>query len=155
MKTVIKKTRKRTTNSSSKQAFPLLVLIISGKKCTIYQGTGDSYHKVPHGPESIEEVINDSPSRVANFTDSTTRRQVMINKFLKRIDGWLETLINSSPLPVFLLAPEKVAGHFKKITRHRKSIAGYIHGNFDDITIPQLRQLLQPFVNRMIFTSDK
>ena len=139
MRTTIRKGPKSAESNFAKQAFPFLVLIISGKKCKIYRREGESYHKLSHGPESIEEVINDTPSRVANFTDPGTRKQVTINKFLKRIDGWLDTLIGSSAMPVFLLAPEKVAGHFKKITKHGKNIIGYIHGNYDDVTIAQLR----------------
>jgi hypothetical protein len=100
-------------------------------------------------------VINDAPSRVANFTDPGTRKQVTLNKFLKRIDGWLDKLIGSSAMPVFLLAPEKVAGYFKKITKHNKNIVGYIHGNYDDITVAQLREEMLPHVNRMIFMKRK
>ena len=131
------------------------MVIISGKKCRIYKRDGEIYHRLAHGPESIEEVINDAPTRVANFTDPGMRRQATINKFLNRIDKWLDTIIGTSTTPVFLLAPEKVAGHFKKMTKHRKSIVGYIHGNFDDVTETQLTQLMIPYANRLIFMKSK
>lgn len=115
----------------------------------MYERDGESYKRLAHGPESIEEVISDPPTRVANFTDPGMRRQATINKFLNRVDKWLATVISTSAIPVFLLAPEKVAGHFKKITKHRKNIIGFIHGNFDDVTPAELTQVMLPHVNRI------
>jgi hypothetical protein len=100
-------------------------------------------------------VINDAPTRVANFTDPGMRRQATINKFLNRIDRWLDTVIGTPAIPVFLLAPEKVAGHFKKITKHRKSIVGYIRGNFDDLTPAQLTQAMLPHANRLMYIKNE
>lgn len=121
----------------------------------MYKRDGESYQRLAHGPESIEEVINDTPEKVANFTDPGMRRQATISKFLSRIDKWLATVIGTSAIPVFLLAPEKVAGHFKKITKHRKSIIGFIHGNFDDVTPAQLRQIMLPHANRMMYMRNE
>lgn len=139
-----------------KQADQLLfyVLVISGKKCRLFKHEDATYVKIPHGPESVAEVVNDIAEPVSNFSDPKARKQATLIKFLRFIDQWLGKVISTSTVPVFLLAPEKVAGHFKKLTAHKTNIAGYVHGNFDDLTIPQLKQIIQPLADRLALISS-
>jgi hypothetical protein len=73
-----------------------------------------SYDRLAHGPESIEEVINDAPTRVANFTDPGRRRQATMNKFLNRIDGWLDTVIGTPADPCVSFSAGKSSRAFQK-----------------------------------------
>jgi hypothetical protein len=134
--------------------YSFLVLIISGKKCTLYKHEDGVYNKITHGPGSVAEVINDAAEPVSNFSDPKARRQTTLIKFLRSIDQWLCKVNKYPRLPVFLLAPEKVAGHFKKITANKNDIAGHFHGNFDDLTIPQLRTIIEPFVDSLSFAEN-
>ena len=136
-------------SSGPTEKYVFYVLIVSGKKCVLYRFDGEEYHRIMHGPESVSEVINDAPERVANFTDPRERRQVTVEKFLHHIDKWLWSITNVEQLPIILLAPEKVAGHFRKISKNDKHIIAHIHGNFDEITIPQLKELIRPYIDKM------
>ena len=132
-----------------REKYVFLVLVLSGKKCILFKYDGDEYHRLENGPESISEVINDAPERVANFTDPKHRKQINIEKFMHQVDKWLGSIEHAEQLPVLLLAPEKVAGRFKKISKNDERIVAYIHGNFDDLTIVQLKKLVEPYIERM------
>jgi hypothetical protein len=93
----------------------------------------------------VYEVINDAPERVANFSDPSSRREVILDKFLRRIDDSLDIILNAYHLPLFVLGSEKVLGHFKNMTKHAGSVIEYIHGNYDDITPAQLGDVLAPY----------
>ena len=133
----------------TKDQYFFLVLVISGKKCTLYKHESGKYSKIAHGPESVAEVVNDVFERVSNFADPKMRKQTTLVKFLRSIDHWLGKINDHSTLPIFLLAPKMVIGYFNKITAHKKNIVGHIHGNFDDLTIPELHKLTQQFCDQL------
>jgi hypothetical protein len=43
-----------------------------------------------------------------------------------------------------VLAPERVSGHFKSLTLHGSAIIDYIHGNFEEATVDDLKEILKP-----------
>lgn len=139
----------------AKRKYPFLVLVVSSKKCMLFKYESDAYTRINDGPESIAEVVNDAPQRISNFSDPIAHKQATVQKFLHRIDEWLGDVLNKYKLPVFLLAPHKIIGHFRKTSKHNKSIIGHIHGNFDEVTIPRLKQIMKPYADRMAFLSGK
>ncbi|MBK6634609.1 MAG: hypothetical protein IPG38_10085 [Chitinophagaceae bacterium] len=62
------------------------------------------------------------------------------------MDNTLDIILKAYPLPLFILATEKVLGHFKKLTKHNGNVIEYLHGNYEDTTLPKLRQLLKPHI---------
>jgi hypothetical protein len=48
------------------------------------------------------------------------------------------------PLPVFVVGPERMNGHFKKLSHNNKAVVDYIHGNYDDAGTYQLLRLIEP-----------
>jgi len=122
-----------------------LLLLLSGKESHIYQG--DSFSIIPFPsnlPESISPYVNDAPERVANFSDVTDRKQVIIDKFLYHIDEQLGELLEENQLPVLVLGSEKILGHFKKLTKHAALVMDYVQGNYEEATTTQLMELIQP-----------
>lgn len=132
---------------SKKQHHKYLLLVLSGKESRIFLGNSDTFVRIlSNTPESIYAYINDVPERVANFSDMQERKQVMMNKFLHHADNGLDMILNAYPLPLFVLGAEKILGHFKKITKHQSSIIEYIHGNYEDISIPMLKEKIEPYI---------
>lgn len=133
--------------SSKKQMREYLVLVISGKESKVYRGNGNSLVKiVSDGPGSVYDYVNDAPQRVANFSDITDRREIILHKFLHHIDDALNIILNAYHLPVFVVGPEKVIGHFKRLSKHKNAVVEYIHGNYDSATTYELEALLQPYL---------
>lgn len=133
---------------SKKQLHKYLVLLLSGKESRMYLGnSGELVRIISDRPEQIEAYVNEVPERVANFSDISDRKQVMIKKFLYHIDHSLDIVLNAYHLPLFVIATDRMLGHFKQITRHEKAIVEIIHGNYEDCSLVQLKELLQPYIN--------
>ncbi len=132
---------------SKKQLHKYLLLILSGKESRMYLGnTGEFMRIISDKPETIEAYLNEVPERVANFSDVSDRREVMMDKFLHHIDHSLDVVLNEYRLPLFVMGTERIAGHFKQITKHAKVVVEYIHGNYEESTLPQLKEIVKPYV---------
>ena len=132
---------------SKKQLHKYLVLLWSAKESRMYLGNTNSFVRiVSTTPESVFAYVNDEPEKVANFTDSSSRKEIVMNKFLHHIDAELDTVLNNHPLPIFVLGTDRIMGHFKYITRHAKSVIEYIHGNYEEATLPELKAILKPSI---------
>lgn len=132
---------------SNKQLHKYLVLLLSGKECSMYIGNSVTYARiVTNIPESVYDFVNDAPERVANFSDMTERKQIIRDKFLHHIDTALDTVLNAYHLPLFVLGAEKILGHFKKFTKHAGAVIEYVPGNYDEATLPQLKEILEPYI---------
>lgn len=132
---------------SKKQLRQYLVLIISGKQSKVYLGKSNTLVKIlSDAPESIYAYINDIPEKVANFSDASSRKEIVMDKFLHHIDNTLELILNAYRLPLFLLGPKRISGHFKSLTRHSKAVVQYIHGNYEDTPVQELAGVLKPYI---------
>lgn len=97
-------------------------------------------------PQSLYAYFNEVPERVANFSDMPERKEIMMDKFLHHIDDSLDRILNTYPLPVFVLGAERLLGHFKSASKHVNSVVEYIHGNYEEATMPELKKILEPHI---------
>jgi hypothetical protein len=132
---------------SKKQMHKYLVLLLSGKESRIYIGNTVAFVRiVSNTPESIQAYINDIPERVANFSDMSERKEILMEKFLHHIDNSLEIILNAYHLPLFVLGSERMLGHFKSITKHKAAVIEYVHGNYEEASLDKLKKILDPHV---------
>lgn len=130
-----------------KQAHKYLVLLLNGKESRIYLADEDCFTRiVSTTPESVYAYINEVPEKVANFSDLAGRREKTMHKFLHYIDNGLAIILNAYQLPLFVLGPERMVGHFKNITKHNTSIIDYVYGSYQDATEKDLQEILGPHV---------
>jgi hypothetical protein len=133
---------------SKKQMHKYLVLILSGKESKIYLGNSDSFVRiVSNSAQSFVSSEKDSPEKVANFSDPSAYKEVLMEKFLRHIDGTLDIILNAYQLPLFVLGTERTIGHFKNITKHEGAVIDYVHGNYEEATESELKKLLQPHIS--------
>lgn len=132
---------------SKKDPHKYLVLVLSSSHSHIYLGNTVSFMRIAFNtPEHAAAYQTDLPGRVGNFTDTAQRKELMLDKFLHHIDSGLGLILNAYPLPLFIMGPEKVMGHFKSMSKHIPHVLQYIHGNFDDCSEKDIRKILQPYV---------
>lgn len=133
---------------SKKEMHKYLVLVMSNKESRMYLGDTNAFVRlVSSTPESAYAYVNDAPERVANFSDPAKRKEILMDKFLKHIDNGLDIMLNAYQLPLFVMGAERVLGHFKKLTRHEGSVIEYIKGNYENSSLAQLREVLQPYIS--------
>ncbi len=132
---------------SKKQLHKYLVLLLSGKESRIYLGNTDTFVRiVSNTAETVVSYDNDRPERVANFSDMSERREIIMDKFLHHIDKSLDLILNAYHLPLFVLGTDRILGHFKKLTTHKAAIVEYVAGNYEEASLPQLKKILEPHI---------
>jgi ribosomal protein L7Ae-like RNA K-turn-binding protein len=133
---------------AKKEMHNYLVLVLSNKWSKVFLGNYSKFVKVKSDvPDHIAAFQNDIPERVTNFSDPSYRKEVMMEKFLHHIDEGLKLLLHAYSLPVFVMGTKRTLGHFKAITKNKKSIVGYIHGNYEETTETELGKMLKPYIN--------
>ncbi len=131
-----------------KQQKSFLLLLLSGKQGRIYLGDEKTLSVIVSAPlKPVSAYINDAPEPVSNFSDTSGRSEAIMEKFLKHTDNGLGIIEDAYRLPVFVLGPEHLLGHFKKITRHNAAIIEYIAGNYHEASVPELKELIAPHIH--------
>lgn len=132
---------------NKKQLHQYLVLLLSSSNSFIFLGNSGSYTTIVSNSEALVST-GKSPAaeRVANFSDPSDRKETAMEKFLRHTDNSLAMVLNAYHLPLFVIGTERITGHFKKITKHNSSVAGYIHGNYEEARAAALKQILQPHI---------
>ena len=133
--------------NSKKQLHKYLVLLLSDKESRIYLGNPETFVRiVSNTPESVYAFVNELAERVANFSDKSELKEIIIDKFLHHTDNALDIILNAYRLPLFVLGTEKISGHFKKITKHGGVVIEYVHGNFIEASSEQLKETLETYI---------
>jgi hypothetical protein len=128
---------------SKKQIHKYLVLLLSNNESRIYLGNSSSFVQiVSNAPKFAGTFINDKSERVANFSDTSERKEILMEKFLRHIDNSLDLILNAYQLPLFVLGTERILGHFNKLSKHKQAVIEYVKGNYEEATLDQLRGIL-------------
>ncbi|HXD77628.1 MAG TPA: hypothetical protein VN616_07455, partial [Puia sp.] len=131
--------------ADSKQFRDYLVLVLSDKECRFYLASEGKLERLKSEiPTEAYAYVNELPERVANFSDPAERKEIVMEKLLHKMDGELTHLLARYPLPVFVMGPERVIGHFKAHSRHLAQIAACVHGNYVEEDEAELHRVLQP-----------
>jgi len=133
---------------SKKQLHKYLVLLLDAKESRIYLGNTTTFVRIASNtPESVYAYVNEVPERVSNFSDVQQRREIIMDKFLHHIDNGLNLMLNAYKLPLFVVGPAKMIGHFKSLTKHEGSVIEYIEGDYNQSTFEELKAVLQPHIS--------
>lgn len=134
---------------NQKQSHKFLLLTISGNESTHYLFENNNLTKVDSGRTTNAGAFAfDAPEKVSNFSDMSHRKEILLKKHLLHIDKVLHQILKEYPLPLFILATERVAGHFRQITKHQHAIAGYLSGNYDNASIHELKKRAGPLIEQ-------
>jgi len=116
---------------NKKQLRQYLVLMLSAKQFGMFLGNSKPLKKIiSNTPESVYAYVNEVPEKVANFTEVSARKEIVMDKFLHQVDNALDIILRAYRLPLFVMGTEKISGHFKSQMRHAKAVVGYVHGNY-------------------------
>lgn len=115
-----------------KQLHKYLVLKLSEGEIKLFLGDTVSFVPIISAiPRHIEEFQKDQPEALSNFSDNNAAHEVVVGKFLHYIDRSLDVVLNAYPLPLFVMGPPKMLGHFRQLSKHTHSVVDYINGNYE------------------------
>jgi hypothetical protein len=132
---------------SKKQVHKYILLQLSSNEYRVFIGNSESFIRIiSNTTDHVHVLINDAPERVANFTDNKERKEILLDKFMRQADNALDIILQSYKLPLYVMGTDRVLGHFKKLTKHTGMITGYVPGNYEELTTPELKEILKPFI---------
>jgi hypothetical protein len=124
-----------------------LVLLLSDSLSKMYYNDGTRLNLIKNNAlETLYDYLQEEPEKTANFSDPGDGKQVMLDKFLHQMDEGLSTILDAYPLPVFVMATDRVLGHFTPITRNDRHIAVYIHKNCINAKEEDILETLHPYL---------
>jgi len=130
---------------SKKQSLQFHVLLLSEKESRIYLSDSHSFLRImPDSLASENANQNDSPEGIANFSDANTKKEIVMDKFLHHVDHSLDMILKHDRLPVFVMGNEKLVEQFKNITKYNDAIIEYVHGDYEECSLEDLKKLLEP-----------
>jgi Bacterial archaeo-eukaryotic release factor family 3 len=133
---------------NKKEIHTYLLFLISAAEIKAFIGYNNHLKRVPiQVPDHVAAYQRHLSEQVSNFSDASQQKEVLLDKFLHHADEGLGKLLQEYPLPLFVMGAERTLGHFMKITRHKKQIAGYTHGNFEAASEKQIHSALAPQIS--------
>ncbi|HLG35250.1 MAG TPA: hypothetical protein VI757_10245, partial [Bacteroidia bacterium] len=144
---------------AAKNNLSYAVITISEKKVRVFSGFNHrlSEIKVEEMPFNIDDVGGDGRSRIASFTSFSSERNVSdqksflenkMEKYLREIDHVISKEPNLKKIPLVICGTDRIAGHFKNITKNSKHILGIVHGNFDNADLNELAGKVNPLLKK-------
>ncbi len=132
---------------SKLQTYKYLVLLLCGKSSRIYVGNLQTFVRIISDTSTASFAYeNDTPEGIAIFDKINNCKEIVEENFLHHIDNTLGIILNAYNLPLFVMGTEKITAHFKKLTKHTKSVNEFINGNFEEATTDVLKNVLVPFI---------
>lgn len=147
--------RKTNNHQGKDNHYSQLVLLISAKEAKLFEHNGDQLEPIKLSkPDTIFAYERDLPNKVGNFTNAQAQKEILINKFLLNIDQALGDALRTHRYPLFVLGTKKTTGQFNKLSKHAKKVTKYIHGNFNEKTTFELKQLLAPHILALDYVKE-
>lgn len=132
---------------SKKDIHKYLILALSNKSSRIFLGNTIHFVRIAtNTPENSAAYETDLPERVANFSDPSGRKEILMDKFLHHVDAGLGIILKAYALPFFVMGTERTIGHFKKITHNANHVIDYIYGNYEEASETDIREKIVPYV---------
>jgi ribosomal protein L7Ae-like RNA K-turn-binding protein len=132
---------------NKKESQEYLVLVLNENWSRIYLGSPLHFEKiVSNVPRNMGTRKIEFSERTGNSPDLSNTRELVVKEFLDYTDKGLSILLQAYPLPLFVMAPEKILGYFKALTTNQPSIIGIIKGNFENTRTADIRAAIAPHV---------
>lgn len=123
-----------------------LLLILGQEKSRLMLGLEGNLVTLVINDSYRAGIRNDIAEKVANFSDPQHRKEVLIKKFLRRVDEGLTIVLKSYPYPLLVTCTPKIWGYFMGLSRNSEHVVEHIHGNYEESTEAELKTLIKPYL---------
>jgi hypothetical protein len=146
---------------AAKNSFAYAVITISEKEVRVFSGY---YHrlseiKIAEMPYAIKDAGGEGHSRTQSFTsfssvrnssDEKSHLENQMEKYLREIDRVISKEESLKNIPLVICGTDRIAGHFKSISKNSKHIIGFVHGNFDNASSTEIADKVNPLLMKQI-----
>lgn len=133
---------------NKKQSKQFHILMLGEKESRIFLSDTNSSIKI--APETLmsKNIRQDDSSVNTNcLTDTATEKETGTKKFLQYLDYSLGNILKHEMLPVFVIGGKNLVEQFKNMTKNNGAIIEYVDGDFEECSLKDLKQLLEPYTN--------
>jgi hypothetical protein len=120
----------------------------TGKPMNLKEIEDDDFPDLHDGPGGLQGLPTGFGQMTSIVRDENHR------KFFRRIEKSVTQRLKSDPGPLFLLGVVRYSAFWKEVAPQIE-IAGEIRGNFDKNSVPQIQDLVQPFVDDYLISRGK
>lgn len=131
---------------------PYLVLLLSGQLSKMFHSDGVQLTLIKN---NVFKPAYANAYVMEKEVGQAPEKDHLLDKFLHQMDAGLSQVLEAWPLPVFVIGNEKVTGHFAGITRNGRQIAAYIHKNCVHSALPELEEVLEPYLSNWRFIREQ
>jgi hypothetical protein len=126
-----------------------ILFVLSSHSFKWYHGSSGSVLTLLKEQNNPHLVSESEHGRVGYFSDPVVKKQTALDKFIHDADDTLSALIKSNHLPVLFIAPRKVMGMFKQLSKNIKNIPVFITGGYEEESATELKQRIVPYLERL------
>ena len=131
---------------SKKEAHKYLLAVLGSDAAKVYIGNNEQL--IPIVVNICDNITGckKQASAQADATCEASCNDQLFDKFLQHTDKGLHLLLQSYPLPLFIMGAPKTIGQFKALTHTADHVIEYIPGDFETKTETELHQIMDPYV---------
>lgn len=131
---------------AKKDLHKYLILVLAEDHYRFIIGNTTQFIHIITNGAGNREPERDLPEKVGNFSDTSRQKETELHQFLHLTDHCLGRVLTSWDLPLFVMGPERVTGHFKKISHHNNRVICYVTGAFEKAGEHEIGKVLAPYV---------
>ncbi len=128
-----------------------LLLMISQNHVKTF--SGDLFRltslEYPGMPENIRDAWHEHSFPGWDYLDTKAFEEKNLRTYLRFIDEVIENVLKQSDYPVVVMGDVKLLGYFRQNTRNSKRIVGYVEGNYEHSSLPEIKEKAATVINEL------
>jgi hypothetical protein len=128
----------------------LVMMTKNGVRTTLGYGNTFIPVKYKNMPENITDVTNSHSLPGWDYLDTEAFDEKNAHNFIRFVDDVIEREVTAANIPaVIVIGDVKAIGYMRSITSNARKIIGYVEGNYDHATTPEIRKKIEPILEKL------
>ena len=134
-----------------------LLVIISQKGVKTFNGDLFELKSIEFAdmPENVKDVSNEHSFPSLDYLDNKAFDEKNLHNYLRFIDDVLEKSLKQNGTPVVIMGNVKILGYFRLYTQNTKRIIGYVEGNYEHVSLPEIKSKAEPIIQKRLLDDEK
>lgn len=137
---------------SAKMNLQYLLVMITKNGVRTTLGYGKTFIPVKYKdmPENIADVTNSHSLPGWDYLDTEAFDEKNAHNFIRFVDDVILREVKAANIPaVIVIGDVKAIGYMRSITSNTSKIIGYVEGNYEHATTPEIRKKIAPILDKM------
>jgi len=109
----------------------------------------------PNMPENVHDAWHEHSFPGWDYLDTKAFEERNLRTYLRFIDEVVENALKQNDYPVVVMGDVKLLGYFRQHTRNTKRIAGYVDGNYEHSSLPDIKKKAETVIEKLIKSEEE